>query len=467
MGLKIIQKANKVDLDSIDIAKVHGRTKIELYNPSTKIKQIYRDENVFQSSNIAKWFATLGDNNIRPMSSDTFVNAPWKSMVGGLLLFRDAITEGDQFMSAGNVMVGKACADVTNMDTPIELGSFNTIESFASASAITQVYDFTTSQANGTIGCVCLTSKEGGLVGYGNTSGQRYTGTKYSLGLYGKVIDFVADSNYRGTLAENGKRYFIQGNSTDSTIDIYEQSAIGLQNHASIFAGLRNVYSFDWSNYNSKFRQENCFYWYYVGNNKFRIINESYGTVAAGDACYYLEFDCTTHNLTEKSFTNSSGVTIDISSYYYSSKKPFFTRDGKIMVVKSGSPSYPILIDLTTSIVVWTGEQSGTPYVNQGCITIGNGLYIYGTYIIDTVRNTVLPIDSNGSVTVGGGAYSNNVQASDFVGGYYQTGGGNQNHFKGELVAYPFYLATINNLQTAVTKTAAQTMKVTYTLTEV
>ena len=39
---------------------VHGKTKIELYNPNTRIKTVYRDENVFQSAVIAKYMRSLG-----------------------------------------------------------------------------------------------------------------------------------------------------------------------------------------------------------------------------------------------------------------------------------------------------------------------------------------------------------------------------------------------------------------------
>jgi len=46
----------------------------------------------------------------------------------------------------------------------------------------------------------------------------------------------------------------------------------------------------------------------------------------------------------------------------------------------------------------------------------------------------------------------------------FVNGTGNGNSFW--LANNPLYLATINNLETPVQKTAAQTMKVTYTLTE-
>lgn len=228
---------------------IHGQTKIELYNPSTRVRKIYRDENIFQGGNIAKWFSNLGDNDIRAAGNTTFMAAPWKAMVGGILLFKEAITEGEQFMPAGNQMVGKGSSDIVNTGTPVELGSFNESESSATGSAITQVYDFTTSQANGTISCVCLTSKEGGLVGYGNGSGQAYTGTKYALGTYAKEISLNANSNYKGILAGNGKRYFVTGRASDTKIIIREQAALGDPNHGSIFAGLPTEYAFDWSNY--------------------------------------------------------------------------------------------------------------------------------------------------------------------------------------------------------------------------
>ena len=54
---------------------IHGKTKIELYNPNTKIKQIIREENTFQSSVLASYMRNLGEANNNPFANSTFRNA--------------------------------------------------------------------------------------------------------------------------------------------------------------------------------------------------------------------------------------------------------------------------------------------------------------------------------------------------------------------------------------------------------
>lgn len=78
--------------------------------------------------------------------------------------------------------------------------------------------------------------------------------------------------------------------------------------------------------------------------------------------------------------------------------------------------------------------------------------YNYGFGIYDINNNTCYPWN----VT----SFSPSGNVTDF--GMIQAGGYNNS----AKLLNPLYLATINNLNSPVTKTAAQTMKVTYTLTE-
>ena len=57
--MKITQNAKNFGIVDMPMTKIHGQTKIELYNPNTRIKKVYRDENVFQSAVIAKYMIRL------------------------------------------------------------------------------------------------------------------------------------------------------------------------------------------------------------------------------------------------------------------------------------------------------------------------------------------------------------------------------------------------------------------------
>ena len=119
---------------------IHGKTKIELYNPNTKIKQIIREENTFQSSILANFMRGLGEANNNPFSNSTFRGAkPWTNLVGGILLFKNAIDISGgavEYMPAGNQMIANGSYGVSNGSSendPTEMGSFNANESSASA----------------------------------------------------------------------------------------------------------------------------------------------------------------------------------------------------------------------------------------------------------------------------------------------------------------------------------------------
>ena len=161
---------------------IHGETRIVLKNPiSGNILKDITSENTFQPTALQNFTHCLGED-LHGIPSYN-----WDDLVGGIFLFRDSITTGNLYMPASNIMVGNGAYGIANADLPNELGTYNSQESSASASAITQVYDFATNQANGQIGCVCLTSKVGGQIGYGNGSGRR-TNINFTQGQTGSVI---------------------------------------------------------------------------------------------------------------------------------------------------------------------------------------------------------------------------------------------------------------------------------------
>ena len=152
--------------------KLHGKTTIELHDIKRNIKEIVRSENTFQASVLEDYFRTYGEEDCNPFTSGSYDGTDlWQNALGGILLLGDTETVGNKYMSLGNTMVGNGCYGVSNNSAPSELGSYNSLESFESGDTITQVYDYETSQANGTIKCVCLTSRVGGYIGYGNSSG--------------------------------------------------------------------------------------------------------------------------------------------------------------------------------------------------------------------------------------------------------------------------------------------------------
>ena len=90
--------------------------------------------------------------------------------IGGILLFQDAITEDENtiYAPSSNQCIGYASNDV-NATANVLRGSLNLTESKATDKGYKFVWDFTTSQGNGTITAVCLTHKQGGVGYFGDS----------------------------------------------------------------------------------------------------------------------------------------------------------------------------------------------------------------------------------------------------------------------------------------------------------
>ena len=445
---------------------IHGKTKIELYNPNTKIKQIVKSENTFQKSVLAHQFPMMPCLRENPFNNAEWANSPIVAMVGGLLLFKEPIQVGSVYMPAGNVMVGNASNGIVNTGNPNELGSYNEAESSFGDTSFTQVFDFTTAQANGNIACACLTSKWGGYAGYGNSS---MTGKSET-----KRPDIYHETNYEKVqMAENGRGYsfsladnvitvneyrlmstvgtIFTGNHTSTTHDVSEIPILG----ASGIMGLA---------------------WHYVGNNKFAIIPvcQSYN-VSTGNSFYWWEYDCANDTITRKSFVNSSSDTIIAkASSMGDASCPIFFKDGNMCIINSTNTAL-LFFDTSNGALVYKTTSSryfASSFANKKYSVgmISNGLYLaqtteYNYYIIDVVKGTEKP--TNWNLTFDATQANRELFMTDFDGqglARFILNAGNKN--SSYIAQNPMYLATINNLDSYVTKTANQTMKVTYTLTE-
>ena len=445
---------------------IHGKTKIELYNLNTKIKQIVKSENTFQNSVLAHQFPMIPWLRQNPFNNGEWANSPIVAMVGGLLLFKEPIQVGSVYMPAGNVMVGNGANGIVNTGNPNELGSYNEAESSLGDTAFTQVFDFTTSQANGNIACACLTSKWGGYAGYGNSS---MTGKSNRL----RPDIYHENTSAKIQMAENGRGYSFSLADNVITVNEYRlMSTVG-----NIFSG----------NYTSTTHDVTDIpitgasgimglAWHYVGNNKFAIIPvcQSYN-VSTGNSFYWWEYDCATDTITRKSFVNSASDTISIrASSYNDSQSPIFFRDGNMCIINSTNTallffdtSNGALVYKTTSSRYFVSEFANKRY-SVGMIS--PNLYLaqtteYNYYMIDIVKGTEKP--TNWNLTFDGTQANRELFMTDFDGqglARFILNAGDKN--SSYIAQNPIYLATINNLDSYVTKTANQTMKVTYTLTE-
>lgn len=409
--------------------KMHGHTSIVLKNVKTGLVERIESDNVFQGAQIAKYLRSHG------IARTSLSDYTWQNIVGGLFLFRNGIEDGKQFMPAGNRMVGNGSYGVVNNGEPTEMGSYNSVESSASASAITQVYDFTTSQANGTIGCVCLTSATGGYIGYGNPSGvahatkRSYTATQSTNNLGGYFAFY------------NNKAYGFSYASPILTVTKKRKPVT----RGSVFNQMETTQTIDLSEL-SGYVSNFALSYSRAGVSEGKVYFFPNITWNAGANLTYLAYDLATETAEFRTVINSTGNRISVSGVSVS--------HGMLSVSQSSSSDPSYIIDLQTSVLV--RQQIGS----FGIVDFTDELAEASGKIYDPVNDTVYP--TNGERPYREiSFYDSNLDALFAHNWYYST-------FETEQINnHPHYLATINNLSSTVTKTAAQNMKVTYTLTEV
>lgn len=184
---------------------IHGHTKIELTSQTTgKVETIEKDNivtnAVSQIFNAFNGMALLREANANGEYGSTS-DKSWElleSLYGGILLYDTALgSDPDTLFAPPEAnLVGSGVPKVLNNGKGLQRGSFNTTESKTDLEngVVTFVYDFATSQANGTIASVCLTSRYGGFFGESETALPAADGSNtssyYNSALFGQETIF-------------------------------------------------------------------------------------------------------------------------------------------------------------------------------------------------------------------------------------------------------------------------------------
>lgn len=474
-----------------------GKTTIELTDVNSGKVEVIEDTNMITNAlqEFMRGYGMWGSNVL--LDEEVRKSSLWVNLLGGLLLFDTELEENadNTFMTAGVKMIGNASKDVSNSGVVTELGSYNTTESGAQADgSVKFVYDFSTSQANGTIKSVCLTSRIGGYIGMGNKE-NCYIADNYTW-------DFMYEKNvcYFGSLFGTGSLNAIM-------YALYQDNAIYLINEQN------RVYTAEYASE------------HWSTTKKIQIVK-----ARAGFTSVSIKSDRSIKEIVETYDIEIPQTILD----YMGTSKPelnaFSDTEGNIYIMFNKSTSGA----LSPSAFVWlmkidrnmkataykvTNNTGKTLYLNRTYMTINNDyLFIYNNnspyelYGIKCSDSTqIIEIDRNGENRTFLINISKNLIG--VYGKYY--GGLNKAYYAplifdieartlkktngrvsvGGLFTVPFvdkkgiyilantssssssitlqlmkdmrYLATINNLTEPVVKTSAKTMKVTYTISEV
>ena len=447
-----------------------GKTIIELTDVKTKKKEVLKDDNLV--TDVLEKILTLNPNGLLTnINKDTFYPIVEK-IVGGILLFKDKITEdkNTSFVSTSNECIGYAGQVEGVQENPLQ-GSFNKQESKATSNGYKFVWDFATSKANGKISSVCLTnSKAGG--GYFGTKSNGET-NRIKLG-EDKYLIKNADTEMK-------KKYVnvVEANFEEN----YIVSIVPESDHLRIIKSREPLLNFRLDDSLSFLNEKN------ITETKIKY-KKSYGTygvcVYVDAENYYLLKTSTSggntnvtklkinkaNNSTEETEFTLENVKIEnIGSYsldydYYRTIKSVL-RGGYVYAV-STDEKYIVKFAINNPVDVTKIEPKFT--LKTGSVsshTTGCGMYILGDMII----GTNFTIDKNDKVTEIAQSDLSTIECiplsyGPFLLGYFANGeSSGDKYLRKVLYLITPYSATINNLSKTVEKTADKTMKITYYLT--
>lgn len=439
--------------------KIHGNVRIKLSNPiSGNVIHDIEGENTFQSAVLAAGLRNLGS------AKASFYNGiesrePWKDIVGGIFLFRDSLPSGAKYMSAGNQMTANGSFEVVNNANPPELGSYNSNESNQSASAITQVYDWTTSQGNGRVSSVALTSRVGGYIGYGNKSETMHPTIKsFTEGLQLKRIQGINNTEFADAIQMNNMLYQFTYNSTDKAVTVKKTRVPITQGSV-----------FDWIPFDdevidvSDLHYSQVYGGYgwqaFLDDGKIYLCTaETYDRTTAVAAKFYVwEYNPANGEINEIEITNTSGEAISWQWASVSHGRFYVYAYEKTHVFNLSDSNYVGYIENKTGGTSRVSVASDFP--NGLSLIPINNEYNNPMYyrFYDSVNRTCYPTNGYFGVTdMEGNLYYD--PETDTLNFYERYGAWAFNN--------PLYLATNYNLNSPVTKDATMTMKVIYTLEE-
>ena len=329
-------------------------------------------------------------------------------------------------------------AGVAYSGTNAYRGSYNVNESGAIDGGYRHVWDFGTDKANGEIKCLSLTSKTGGNIGlhYDDSSGYN---AMYVYELCRK------SSNYNyilGRVAKN--KYAFRATSTGKTVrinygNVFDSDSITLTETTGTGFSIIDTKEISVNNPNSSYDHTN--------------LTDSpimYAHNYSGNTVWYAKINYATGEVIK-----DTTVTLSIPSDY---KQSIYYVNGinndyiYACLYDTNNNNYPYCIGrfthdgvfcelVTTSSIYCIGDKW---YIGENGIT------------------------TNGEKISLNNGYGDRQQCYDYVGKdirpLYLSLGYSSSDSQVALCLYNTYLGTINNLATPVTKTNAQTMKITYDL---
>lgn len=461
-----------------------GKMKIELTDVHTGEIETVLEQNMVTNA-LAEIFKPLGLNKSPSKLYSTF--APYyQKLLGGLLLFDSAIEENaDTVYAPAEVnLIGCAAYGVQNNTTGTLRGGYNQTESELNLTDryMKYVYDFTTSQANGTISCVCLTHKSGGYNGYGGKdavfTGDAMLGAQVCDGTLQYVYTSYTGANtsdkYSGYAVgttellflldrEDDLAYYFRIDSTEKitiikrraylrTVSVlenpYTQKAYYGEETVELTTPFANTsyitYSFD--------HTDNCLY----------LISATNSTTVANSSFIVTKISIKDWKAVQYTMVNTAGVTLSTSGRFA------IVHNGYVFLKENASPYHLYQFELGNPANVTEFKMTGfSSFSGYPAFAVNGRIYYESTspylFIANTASGEILKTEANRIITSTSYQYCYTPLLDEPMLYFYSCG---SSRTTGGFMVLLNYLATINNLSEPVTKTADKTMKVTYIIQE-
>lgn len=436
--------------------RIKGHTEIQLTDVRTGKVKTFHDDNMM-TNGLAEFMKNHGMLCGTPFT-DAVKNDLINTLLGGILLFDTALTENvnNTRLTDGIKMTANGCQGLTHTGDPTEMGSYDSNESGwqdAQHSVYRHVYTWTTSQGNGHIASVCLTSKPHGFVGEGNsTSKTKTTNSSYAMDTYSSTKNF-ANGELAFMVLDN-ETYFLSHDSSDDSLtiskchicdtecdmrDVYDMETTPLMEEVLTFSNPTQTAISGMTYVCCRILSDSVVVSFKDSNSRWIV----------------LTFDDSFNAL-----TGYVEVTTAATSLIGFKNLGILTMDAEYLVLRgSDDKIYKIDLDNLANVSEvsdysgWTGGDRVEWYTS-------GKRHIFGDFVYDETLGAIYPTNNAGaSDSLCNGLYKDDntafVRADNLR--YYPNNvkGGRRND----------YLATINNLSSAVTKDSTQTMKVIYTLT--
>lgn len=428
--------------------KFEGKTIIELKDGRTgKLLQRTEDKNMLTNA-LSMFYKQGGITNPSAFNQQTISQTALERLLGGVLLLDTAITEDANIVrvpkNAG--MTANGAKGVLNSGNPTELGSWSETESgWQQDGSYKMVWDYTTSQGNGTVACVCLTSLYHGLQGEGNKS-LTYKANTTSIAAYNSATGQSVGS---GTVIgiENNRCHVWTTTDFETTAEITDNvyslpvDTLDLRD-AINEARLLDTYTVQVpsaiSSLSGRWKLRRTYvkngiaYIYLVQVQQYTFPNGSVYPKA-----YVAKYNLTTHSFTgvieingdsEETYCNLIGL----SDKWAILGHVMTDLDNTVNQLDITDDANLIASTFTTDLINLEAVDSNV-FWGRGC-KLKDDAILLPTNSTDIISSTI-----------------NGVGVNDII---QQCGN--------YMMRDPRYIATINNLEAPVTKTADKTMKVTY-----